>query len=371
MARATAPVVGLWAHRWDDLGQRTGVGRYSEELARALGELGGPVRYERRGGRHRGGPGPGPTLRQSWPPRRLLHASWLATGRPALERVAPPVDLLHVLFPSFPVPTRAALVATVNDLFVLDQPTWYRPGERRAVVTSLHRLADRADRVITLSQHVADQVVERLGVERARVTVVPLGVSPALLADGPTGSSPSGRPYVVAVGAATARKDLGTAIRAVAATEDLDLLLVGPPGPADDALRALAAELGVAGRVHLLGPRPDEQLAALVRGAVALLHPSLDEGFGLPPLEAMALGTPALVARSGALPEVVGDAAPVLLPGDVDAWAAAVARVRDDPEHRATLVAAGTRHAATRTWTATAARTASVHEELLRERGVL
>jgi alpha-1,3-rhamnosyl/mannosyltransferase len=365
------PVVGLWAHRWGDLAGRTGVGRYARELSAALARLDGPLAYERRGGREPGEDPWTPVLRRSWPPRRLLHAAWLATGRPRLERVAPPVDLLHVLFPSFPVPTAAPWVGTINDLLALEHPAWYPAAEARAVQRSTERIAAEADRVVVISQHVGDQVTAHLGVEPERLAVVPLAPSPALSSDGPASSSPTGRPYVLAVGAGIERKNLQVAVRAVAALDGCDLVVAGPDGPATPALDALAGSLGVADRVHRVGPVTDAELAALLRGAVALVHPSLDEGFGLPTVEAMAVGAPVLAARSGALPEVVGDAGELLDPTDPDAWAAAIDRVRADPEHRAALVAAGHARTASWTWDHVAAATSAVHESVLRARGRL
>lgn len=370
MSTPGAPLVGLWSHRWGDLRRRTGVGRYALELSTALGELPGPLRYERRGGQEPQDDGGSPPLRRSWPPRQALHAAWLATGRPRLERVAEPFDLLHVLFPSFPVPTAAPVVGTIHDVMVLDHPQWYGRTERRSVTAATRRLADGADRIITGTEHAAGQLVDRLGIERGRIDVVHHGLHPSLHADGPVFRTGRERPYVVAVGAVTERKNLGVVLRAVAASDDLDLVLVGPDGPASPDVARQAEALGIVDRVEHAGRIPDRELAGVLRGALALVHPSLDEGFGLPPLEAMAAGTPALVARSGALPEVVGEAAPALDPHDPDAWAAAIARLRD-PDHRAVVAAAGRAHVAGRTWAAAAEATAAIHAEVLRAHGRL
>lgn len=365
-----APIVGLWAHRWGDLGGRTGVGRYARSLSDALADLEGPLVYERRGGRE---PDPAtgrPPLRRTWPPRRVLHATWLAAGRPRLEQVVAPVDLVHVLFPSFPVPTRIASVGSLHDLFVLDHPDWFGRAERRAVEASTRRLAAEADRIITFSRHTADQLAARLGVEPERIAVIGHGVDAARATTGELPPPLSARPYVVAVGAATARKNLPVVLQALERVEGLDLALVGPPGPAAAALDRRIDELRLGDRVHRLGLVPDDQLAAVLHGALALVHPSLDEGYGLPPLEAMAAGTPALVARSGALPEVVGSAAAVLDPLDPDPWAAELEHLRRDPDHRARRVEAGRAHVVPRTWVAAAEATAAVHLEVLRGRGL-
>ena len=248
---------------------------------------------------------------------------------------------------------------------MLDHPEWFGRGEHRAVTAGTRRLAAEAERIVAVSDHVAAQLVDRLGVERDRIVVIGHGVD---VARGTTGWLPAalaGRAYVVAVGAGTDRKHLTVVLDALARIEGLELALVGPPGPATPALVRRAAELGVDRRVHHLGLVPDDVLAAVLQGALALVHPSLDEGFGLPPLEAMAAGTPAVVSRSGALPEVVGDAAVIVDPHDPDGWAAELDALWPDPDHRARLVAAGLAHVAQRTWAAAATATAAVHAAVL------
>jgi alpha-1,3-rhamnosyl/mannosyltransferase len=117
--------------------------------------------------------------------------------------------------------------------------------------------------------------------------------------------------------------------------------------------------------VRLAGFVDAEELPVLVGGALALVHPSRAEGFGLTPLEAMAAGVPALASDVGAVREVTGHAAVLLPPEDEAAWAAAIGHVLTDPERRAELVAAGAAHQRQFTWAATAAKTRAVHDEVL------
>ncbi len=370
----STPVVGLWVHRLADLEGRTGVGRYAWELAGALAQRAGPsARYELRTGREPGRPAAVPVglaVGRSRPPRRLLHVAWMAARRPRYEQVGPDADLLHVLFPSFPLATGRPLVGTIHDLFPLQHPEWYPAGERRAVARSIRRLAAEADHLVCVSRAVADQVSEQLGVEPDRLTVVHSGVSDGwrrppwdtgrrALARG------GARPYAVAVGAVGPRKNLEVAVRAMVEVPDLDLVVAGPPAAASTSLAGTVARLGLQERIRFTGRLSDEDLVDLVQGAELLVHPALDEGFGFPPLEAMAAGTPTVVSGSGALPEVVGDAAVVVDPRSPDAWAEAVGAVVRDGDRRQQLVAAGQARAAGFTWAGAAAATASVHERLL------
>ena len=367
--------MGLWAHRLSDLGGRTGVGRYAVELSRALGDLrrdGGPA-YTLLGGREREPVAPdlqGLPVGRSWPPRRALHLAWMALGWPRFEQVGPAVDLVHVLFPSFPLATRARLVGTVHDLFTLDHPDWYEGIERRSVPQATRVLAAEADRIICVSGWVAEQVEARLDVAPERVCVVHSGISeqwrqPAWDSATRRQRNRFAAPYVVAVGTVTTRKNLPVVLRALARIETVHLVLAGPSGDAATVAAGLVDELGIADRVHVTGRLPDRGLVELVQGAEALVHPSLDEGFGFPPLEAMAAGTPALVARSGSLPEVVGDGAVLLAPDDADAWAEAIAGLVADPDHREDLARRGLQRAVDFTWARTAEQTAAVHRAVL------
>jgi glycosyltransferase involved in cell wall biosynthesis len=168
--------------------------------------------------------------------------------------------------------------------------------------------------------------------------------------------------YWLTLGGIVARKGLDTAIRALARVRgDLPLVVAGPAGDAARALRGVAAESGMLDRVRFVGFVPDEHLPDLVAGARALLHPSLDEGFGLVPLEAMAAGTPVLAARTGAIPEVVGDAAWLLDTVDVGAWAEALDALARDERLVSDLTARGRARASSFTWGATVARTEEVY----------
>jgi len=118
-------------------------------------------------------------------------------------------------------------------------------------------------------------------------------------------------------------------------------------------------------RIRVTGFIPDADLHALLSGALALAHPSMDEGFGLPPLEAMAAGVPVAAARAGSIPEIVGDAAVLLDPSDEAAWTAALSDLAGDADLRARLRAAGRVRAADFTWERAAEATLAVYAKVL------
>ncbi len=289
---------------------------------------------------------------------RPLRELWRRVDHPSVERWTGPVDVVHG--PNFVVPpTRsAAAVVTVHDL-----TAWRFPELVDAATAAYPALVDRALRrgawVHVPSRAVGDEAVEVLGVDPDRLVVVANG-SPALGAEGPGRDAAAGRAragaerYVLAVGTVEPRKDLPGLVRAfdaVAADDpDLRLVVAGPDGWGADALAEAVAAAAHGDRVVRTGWVDDDLRAALLRGAAVLAYPSVYEGFGLVPLEAMAAGVPVVTTRAGAIPEVVGDAAELVDVGDVEGLAAALARVLTDEARRSELVAAGHERRARFSW---------------------
>ena len=146
---------------------------------------------------------------------------------------------------------------------------------------------------------------------------------------------------------------------------EVALLLAGRVHESGDAVIAEIDRLGLGSRVRVAGFVPDADLRVLVQGALALAHPSVDEGFGLPPLEAMAAGVAVVAARAGSVPEIVGDGGVLVEPLDEDAWTAALTMVVEDDEERRRLVAAGRTQSAAFTWERAAQQTLAVYERVL------
>jgi glycosyltransferase involved in cell wall biosynthesis len=206
----------------------------------------------------------------------------------------------------------------------------------------------RAHAVLTVSEYSKARIVAWSGVDPERVHNVGNGVDPSFHPGVAAHAHP--RPYVLAVSNRRTHKNerrLFEAFAASAAAHDHDLLITGQPTPALD---ALAAQLGIQGRVSFLGSVTDASLPGLYRGAKLLFFPSLYEGFGLPLIEAMACGTPCVTSSVTAMPEVAGDAALCVDPLNVPALTAALDAALLDPDLRQRLGQAGLRRAAAYTW---------------------
>lgn len=317
------------------LGRRTGVGRYVEglvaELPGALARRGlaaqvSATTWTARGGRLEHLP---PGIRQVGPrvPARLLRACWQRTSFPRIEALVGRTDVFHGTNFVSPPTRRAREVVMVHDLTYLDHSETVS-RESLAYRDLVPRALDRGAHVVTPSQTVADAVRGRYALTADRVTATPLGVD----ADWFDAEPPSNRwlearllpsEYVVFVGSIDPRKNLPRLLEAHArARAELntvpDLVLAGPAG----------RETSLAERpsVHLTGWLEDADLRSLVAGARALLLPSLDEGFGLPALEALAAGRPVVTSSVPALREVAGPHAEVADALDTDGLAAALVR---------------------------------------------
>jgi len=267
----------------------------------------------------------------------------------------------------------AKVVLTVHDLSFLRAPEWFR-RERAAYYRAAIRPSVRlADVVIADSQATAEDLKTFLGVSGDRVAVVLLGVDDALRpADAPEIKRVRvkyGLPerFYLYLGTIEPRKNLPRLIEAfdaIAGKTDAGLVIAGREGWKADATRRAFAEAAHRDRVKFPGFVPADDMAAVMSAAVAFVWPSLWEGFGLPPLEAMACGTPVVTSKTSSLPEVTGDAALLVDPANVDEIAATMLRVSEDVALRARLREAGLARARTLTWRRTAEQTAAVYRRV-------
>jgi glycosyltransferase involved in cell wall biosynthesis len=254
------------------------------------------------------------------------------------------------------------------DLAGLSWPQRLNRGRWYGFVRMQARVARRAGPLITVSLSSKADICRDFGVRPSAVRIVPLGVDTRRFRPGPLPRVP-GR-IVAVTSADSPLKGLGVLLRALAklATErEAHLIVVGAPS---DATRALVAQLSLAERVTFSPGLPDDEYAALLASAEIGVVPSLYEGFSLPAVEHMASATPLVATRAGALPEVTGDAAVLVAPGDAEELAAALRRLFDSPAERAALSGRALQRVSERfAWPAVAAATAAIYRDVIYHEG--
>jgi len=364
-----------------------GIGLYAAELVRALARIGGVelvIHFDpwRSIDETRVPAG----LARAWYPRgpfgRPLHHH-LATQflvPAALERNR--LDLFHFMaMQDAPLRLTGRCVITVHDVILFAMQSAYDEGKRLRyrLVRMLERsTVRRASLILTDSEASRDDIVRFLQIDPARVRVATLGVD-ARFAPCPDSAIAAlrtrlglTRPYLLYMGGIDVRKnvprllDAYSRVRAGRA-DPPELVLAGAieREPRFGALREQARALGLESALRLVGYVADQDLPVLLAGAEAFVYPSFYEGFGLPPLEAMACGTPVVASRASSLPEVLGDGALLVPPEDTGALAAAIGRILDEPDLAADLGRRGRARAAGFTWERTAQTTLAAYRELM------
>lgn len=342
----------------------TGIARYQSQLAAALERAGVTVdRFAIGRASH-----PVPTgTRHLRVPGRLVYPAWRWFGQPSLRWIVREADLVHGGAPVVP-PARVPVVTTVHDLDALDYPELH-PDRSSRDLRSLVATLGRATMVIAVSNHVAGSLRSR-GLVAKQVAVVPNGVT--RLPDPVT--PPLREPYVLAVGELMPRKGFDILLSAFARSaravrDGYRLVIVGPRGIAAPRLDDLCGRLGLTSRVLFTGPVGDAELAGYYTAAAAVCVPSRAEGFGLPLLEAMAAGCPAVASDLPVLREVSGGHALFVPVGDEPAWALALERILSDEVLARELRSKGKDWANRFTWDRAAAETVAVYEQALAAAG--
>jgi len=307
-------------------------------------------------------------------PFRSVHR-WRQRRALAQLEASVEADILHPTYYTLLSSTclskhRLPVVLTVYDLIherfsaILDPRGEMAATKRRAIF--------RADAIICPSQSAKRDLMEIYGIPEANITVIPLASGLPMQRlyhpDAAPGDSVAAldRPYFLYVGSRAPYKNFDRAVQAlrlvVARRPDVLLLAVGSPFGARE--RRRIRQSAMEHHVHACGPVDDDRLAHLYRNSVALVYPSLYEGFGIPPLEAMACGTAVVCSNVASLPEVVGDAAMVFDPYDTEFLAALMLELLDSPTTRSALIERGYRQAARFHWNRTARQTYEIYQSV-------
>ena len=342
------------------LRERTGVGEYVHEVARALAQsapAGEALTLFSSSFKDRLiSPGiPGTTTADRRVPVALLNFAWHRLEWPPVERLAGgSFDVVHATHPLL-IPSRsAARLVTIYDLDFLDHPERTRAEIRRDYPALTARHARRADHIVTISNHTARAIESRLGVSAARISICYPGAP-----SWPAREAEPAQGCVLFLGSLEPRKNLGTLLdayeRLIARMPAAPpLVLAGGQSGESAPIVARVARPPLAGRVELTGYVPPAERAALYRRAIVFVMPSFTEGFGIPVLEAMTTGVPVVAANRGALPEAVGSAGRLFDAEDAEALAQHLQHLLTDPAERRRITGLGQAHARQFTWAAAA-----------------
>lgn len=249
-------------------------------------------------------------------------------------------------------------IVTIHDAAPFSVPHAYSLAFRTWYRFMIRTLGRRARVVMTDSRFSAEELQRRAGISINRLSVIPLGAEHARAGGQDTGvldrHNLRNRPFLLAVGSNSPHKNFSALLRAAARLSHVSFTIVVAGGTSGRVHAAALLESSVNNHICHVGRVSDEELRSLYEHAAGYVHPAYYEGFGLPPLEAMALGCPVLSARAASLPEVLGDAADYFDPFDEADMAAAIERFMDDHRRRAQLRQLGLTRSADFSWDRTA-----------------
>jgi glycosyltransferase involved in cell wall biosynthesis len=366
--------------------QEAGIGRYTRELVRALAELDGGhdyVLFAAAGGQW--------PMGRDWPPNFQMRSVPLSDRTAAIlwhrlqlplwvELVTGPVDIFHS--PDFVLPPvrRAKTLVTVHDLSFMRYPECADANLRAYLNKAVPRSVHRADLVLADSQHTKDDLMELLGVDADKIEVIYPGVEErfhpmedqAHLKEVRRRYNLPPR-FILGLGTLQPRKNFARLIQAysllITRYPSLHLVIAGGTGWFYEEIFAAVEQLGLEEKVIFPGFVADGDLPALYNLADLFVFPSLYEGFGLPPLEAMACGTPVITSDTSSLPEVVGEAGLMVEATDVKALAEAMKRALEDNALRERMITKGLEQAGKFTWEKAAAKLLSLYEAMTSDQG--
>lgn len=353
--------------------QRAGVGRYARSLAENMGEFAedGELAlfffdFLRRGLLFEAAKAEIRAVR--WCPGRVMQKAWRSLDWPPYNWFAGAADVYH--FPNFVVPplTSGRSVVTIHDVSFLRMPETTEEGNLRYLRSRIADTVKSADAIVAVSDFSAREVVELLDADPRKVHSIHQGISERFTPPGEDDvrkvreSYGLERPYLLTVGTLEPRKNHVFLMDVFERMKDFDgdLVIVGAMGWKCEPILERMRSSSCASRIRYLEYVPEDRLCGLYGGAEVFLFPSLYEGFGFPPLEAMACGTQVISSPGGSLREVLAEGALLVEPGDADEWAARVSGAIGDNSQSER----GRQQASKYTWREAARKTWAVYEKV-------
>ena len=361
---------------------KTGIGHYTDALAEWLArthpnhqyQLFSPIDFA-----FEAGNGKPANLSKQFLPTRSVFRKWWMIGLPALLQISP-VDVFHGTNYCIPLFAPCPSVVTIHDMSLFAQSQTHEPanvtrGKRRMPI-----MARRASMIIAPSEWTKKEIVKYLRTRPEKIRVIYEAARDAMKpvlpgqSEGVLEKYQVRRPYLLYVGTIEPRKNLLTLIRAYdellrTTAHRPQLVLCGGRGWLDSEVFNLARELRMEEQIRFTGYIEDADLPALYSSAKVFIYPSIYEGFGLPPLEAMACGAPVISSNASSLPEVVGEAGLMHDPGDYRALTHCIVKLFDDPAMQEYYRRAGMKQASRYSWERAARETQAVYDEVIKKHG--
>jgi len=357
--------------------QRAGIGRYARQLAEHLPCMAPDMDFRFSYFDFRGNAKPTGIASDRlnpvrWCPGSLAQLGWKTLHFPPFDWFAGPADVYH--FPNFVIPplSRGAAVVNIHDISFLRYPEFAEEKNLRYLSATIRDTARRASAIITGSKFTAHEIAESLSVDSAKVFAIYNGIGQqfAPQATDRVAAMRSrlvlDKPYLLAVGTVEPRKNLPFLFEVFERLTSFDgeLVIAGMPGWKNEPIIERMRQSPRAGSIKWIRYVEDADLPLLYAGAECFVMSSHYEGFGFPPLEAMACGTPVVSSSGGSLTEVLGNAAVVLHHFEADGWVEAIGRMLAHDNVRQRLVEQGRRHAAKFTWQETVRKTLEVYRQV-------
>lgn len=308
-------------------------------------------------------------------PGMLIQQAWKRLGWPRFDKLAGPADLYH--FTNFIIPPLSPelkTVVSIHDISFLLHPEFTEQKNLDYLSKRIKATTERADAIITISQQSARDISTHLQVPTEKIHPIYLGVSDKFAPGSPDTISTVkqqlnlSKPYILMVGTFEPRKNIIFAVELFEKMKffDGDLVIVGQPGWKNEAIFKRIRESGSADRIRTFTALPDNALPSLYSGASFLLMTSFYEGFGFPPVEAMACGTPVLSSTGGSLQEICNQNAVLVQGWNQDQWLEKAQSLLSDTSLRETLIHKGLERSADFKWSSTVSEHLAVYRKVLK-----